>query len=90
MTISEIVSFLISKGFGKRKKGDRLSLSHIPFLIWLWFFLCDMCVLSIVVDYRIKVNLDLFVLQELGRAFKKNPFIEKVSWFDEPKSDVRT
>jgi len=38
MTISEIVSFLNSKGFGKREKGDRLSLSPIPFLIWLCFF----------------------------------------------------
>jgi len=30
-----------------------------------------MRVLSVVVDYRIKVKLDLFVLQELGRAFEK-------------------
>ena len=33
MTISEIVSFLNSKGFGKREKSDKLSLSHIPFLL---------------------------------------------------------
>jgi len=31
MTISEIVSFLNSKGFGKRKGSYRLSLSPIPF-----------------------------------------------------------
>jgi len=61
MTISEIVSFLNSKGFGKREKGDRLSFSPIPFLLSLCFFY--LCVLSIVVDYRIKDNLDLFVLQ---------------------------
>jgi len=30
-----------------------------------------MCVLSVVVDYKIKVKLDLFVLQDLGRAFEK-------------------
>jgi len=35
------------------------------------FFFCDMCVLSIATDYRIKVKLDLFVLQGLGRAFEK-------------------
>jgi len=39
MTISEIVSFLNSKGFGKREKGDRLSLSPIPFLLYLHFLL---------------------------------------------------
>ena len=70
MTISEIVSFLNSKGFGKREKGDRLSLSPIPFLLGLHLF-CDMCVLSVVADYKIKVKLDLFVLQELGRDFEK-------------------
>jgi len=37
----------------------------------MFAFFCDMCVLSIVVDYRIKVKLDLFVLQELGRTFEK-------------------
>jgi len=58
MTISEIVSFLNSKGFGKREKSDRLSLSPIPFLLGLCLF-CDMCVLSVVVDYRIRVKLDM-------------------------------
>ena len=38
-----------------------------------------MCVLSVVSDNRNKVKLDLFILQELGRAFKKNPFIEVAS-----------
>jgi len=52
MTIFEIVSFLNSKSFGKREKSDRLSLSPIPFLLGLRFFY-DMCVLSIVADYRI-------------------------------------
>jgi len=32
MTISEIISFLNSKGFGKREKSDRLSLSPKAFL----------------------------------------------------------
>ena len=43
MTISKIVSFLNSKGFGKREKGDRLSLSPIPFLLsfcFCFFFVC--------------------------------------------------
>jgi len=33
-------------------------LSPIPFLLGLHLF-CDMCVLSVVADYRIKVKLDL-------------------------------
>jgi len=57
MTISEIVSFLNSKGFGKREKSDRLSLSPIPFLLGLRLF-CDMCVLSVVANYRKRVELD--------------------------------
>ena len=43
---------------GKREKSDRLSLSHIAFLLGLCLF-CDMCVLSVVADYRIKIKLDL-------------------------------
>jgi len=70
MTISEIVSFLNSKGFGKRERVYRLSFFSIPFWLCLCFF-SYMCVLSVVVDYRIKIKLDLFVLQELGRAFEK-------------------
>jgi len=35
------------------------------------FFVCGLCALSLVVDHRIKVKLDLFVLQELGRDFEK-------------------
>jgi len=38
MTISEIVSFLNSKGFGKREKTYKLSLFPIPFLLGLRFF----------------------------------------------------
>jgi len=57
MTISEIASFLNSKGFGKREKSNRLSLSPIPFLLGFRCFV--ICVLSVVVDYRIKVKLDL-------------------------------
>jgi len=45
MTISEIVSFLNSKGFGKREKGDRLSLSPIPFFLCLHFFVICVCYL---------------------------------------------
>jgi len=57
MTISEIVSFLNSKSFGKREKSDRLSLSPIPFLLGFRLF-CDMCVF-VVADYRINVKLDM-------------------------------
>jgi len=39
-------------------------------LLSLHFF-CGLCALSLVVDYRIKVKLDLFVLQELGKDFEK-------------------
>jgi len=45
MTISEIISFLNSKGFGKREKGDRLSLSPIRFLLCLRFFVIYVCYL---------------------------------------------
>jgi len=71
MTISEIVSFLNSKGFCKRERSYRLSFFSIPFLVMFAFFLCGLYVLSLVVDYRIKVKLDLFVLQELGKDFEK-------------------
>jgi len=70
MTIYEIISFLNSKGFGKREKSDRLSLSPILFLLGFRLF-CEMYVLSVVVDYRIKVKLDLLFLQGLGRTFEK-------------------
>ena len=69
-TISEIVSFLNSKGFGKREKSDRLSLSLIPFLIGFHLFY-DMCVLSIVADYRIKVKLDLLFCKGWVRPLRK-------------------
>jgi len=58
MTISEIVSFLHSKGFGKREKNDRLSCLLYLFLLGFRLF-CDLYVLSVVADYRIKVKLDL-------------------------------
>jgi len=71
MTISEIVSFLNSKGFGKRERSYRLSFFSIPFSCYVCIFFCGLCALSLVVDHRIKVKLDLFVLQELGRDFEK-------------------
>jgi len=45
MTISEIVFFLNSKGFGKREGSYRLSFSPIPFpfmfaLMWYVFVIC--------------------------------------------------
>jgi len=45
MTISEIVSFLNSKVFGKREGSYRLSFSPIPFpvmfaLLWYMFVVC--------------------------------------------------
>jgi len=45
MTILEIVSFLNSKGFGKREGSYRLSFSPIPFLVmfallWYVFVIC--------------------------------------------------
>jgi len=45
MTISEIESFLNSKGFGKRVKSGRLSLSPIPFLLGFCCFVICMCYL---------------------------------------------
>jgi len=47
-----------------------LSLSPISFLLGLRLF-CDMCVLSVVADYRIKVKLDILFLQGLSRTFEK-------------------
>jgi len=46
MTISEIVSFRNSKGFGKREEIYRLSLFPIPFpvmfaLLWCVFVVCS-------------------------------------------------
>jgi len=70
MTISEIVSFLNSKGFGKREKSDRLSLSPTPFFLGFRLF-CDMCVLSVVADYRIKVKLDLLFCKGWVRPLRK-------------------
>jgi len=72
MIISEIVSFLNSKGFGKREKGDRLSLSPIPFWLGLRLF-CDMCVLSVVDDYRIRVKLDLLFCKGWVGPLRKSP-----------------
>jgi len=40
MTIYEIISFLNSKGFGKRERSYRLSFFSIPFLVMfalLWY-----------------------------------------------------
>jgi len=45
MTISEIVSFLNSKGFGKREGSYRLSSSLIPFLV-MFALLCYVIVIG--------------------------------------------
>jgi len=45
MTISEIVSFLNSKGFCKRERSYRLSFFSIPFLVIFAFFLWSVCVI---------------------------------------------
>ena len=64
MTVSEIVSFLNSKGFGKREGSYRLSFSPIPFFLCLHS--CGMCLLFVVAKQcRFKLKLDLLALQGL-------------------------
>jgi len=43
MTISKTISFLNSKGFGKREGGYRLSLSPIPFPVRFALLWCVCC-----------------------------------------------
>jgi len=69
MTISEIVSFLNSIGFGKREGSYRLSLSHIPFhvmFVLLWYAL----LFVVAKECRFNIKLDLLALQGLGKAFE--------------------
>ena len=45
MTISEIISFLNSKGFGKRERSYRLSFFSNLFVMFAFFFVICVCYL---------------------------------------------